>query len=141
MIPQPAILLKRSGERSLGPHRAQAVRRGARRTGGVGLDRPRSTRSSTEIVDLRHELGVDVAVVVGGGNFWRGRDGAGAGMDRAQADYMGMLATVINALALQDALEQPRAAHPGADGDRDAARSPSPTSAAGPSATSRRAGS
>jgi uridylate kinase len=58
-----------------------------------------------EIVDAR-ELGVDVAVVVGGGNIWRGMTGAGAGMDRAQADYLGMLATVINALALQDTLER-----------------------------------
>lgn len=58
-----------------------------------------------EIVSAR-ELGVDVAVVVGGGNIWRGMTGAGAGMDRAQADYMGMLATVINALALQDTLER-----------------------------------
>jgi uridylate kinase len=47
-----------------------------------------------------------VGIVVGGGNIWRGMSGAGAGMDRAQADYMGMLATVINALALQDTLEQ-----------------------------------
>ena len=58
-----------------------------------------------EIVEAR-ELGVDVAVVVGGGTIWRGMTGAGAGMDRAQADYMGMLATVINALALQDTLER-----------------------------------
>jgi uridylate kinase len=58
-----------------------------------------------EIVEAR-ELGVDVAVVVGGGNIWRGLTGAGSGMDRAQADYMGMLATVINALALQDTLER-----------------------------------
>jgi uridylate kinase len=58
-----------------------------------------------EIVEAR-ELGVDIAVVVGGGNIWRGMTGAGAGMDRAQADYMGMLATVINALALQDTLER-----------------------------------
>ena len=58
-----------------------------------------------ELVEAR-ELGVDVAVVVGGGNIWRGMTGAGAGMDRAQADYMGMLATVINALALQDTLER-----------------------------------
>ena len=58
-----------------------------------------------EIVEAR-ELGVDVAVVVGGGNIWRGLTGAGAGMDRAQADYMGMLATAINALALQDTLER-----------------------------------
>ena len=52
------------------------------------------------------EFDVDIAVVVGGGNIWRGMAGEGAGMDRAQADYMGMLATVINALALQDTLEQ-----------------------------------
>ena len=58
-----------------------------------------------EIVDARN-LGADVAVVVGGGNIWRGMTGAGSGMDRAQADYMGMLATVINALALQDTLER-----------------------------------
>jgi uridylate kinase len=58
-----------------------------------------------EIVEARG-LGVDVAVVVGGGNIWRGMTGAGAGMDRAQADYMGMLATVINSLALQDTLER-----------------------------------
>ena len=58
-----------------------------------------------EIVDAR-DLGVDIAVVVGGGNIWRGLTGAGAGMDRAQADYMGMLATVMNALALQDTLER-----------------------------------
>ena len=60
---------------------------------------------ASEIVQAR-ELGVDVAVVVGGGNIWRGMTGAGAGMDRAQADYMGMLATVINSLALQDTLER-----------------------------------
>jgi uridylate kinase len=60
---------------------------------------------ATEIVDAR-SLGIDMAVVVGGGNIWRGLTGAGAGMDRAQADYMGMLATVINALALQDTLER-----------------------------------
>jgi uridylate kinase len=58
-----------------------------------------------EIVEAR-AIGVEVAVVVGGGNIWRGMTGAGAGMDRAQADYMGMLATVINALALQDTLER-----------------------------------
>ena len=59
-----------------------------------------------EIADVRAELNVDIAVVVGGGNIWRGATGAGTGMDRAQSDYMGMLGTVINALALQDALEQ-----------------------------------
>ena len=64
------------------------------------------SRIAGEIVDARRNLGVDIAVVVGGGNIWRGMTGAGAGMDRAQSDYMGMLATVINALALQDALER-----------------------------------
>ena len=63
-------------------------------------------RLAKEIVEVRRDLDVDVAIVVGGGNIWRGMSGAGAGMDRAQADYMGMLATVINALALQDTLEQ-----------------------------------
>ena len=57
-------------------------------------------------MEARTQVGVDVAVVVGGGNIWRGMTGASAGMDRAQADYMGMLATVINALALQDVLER-----------------------------------
>ena len=51
-------------------------------------------------------MGVEVAIVVGGGNIWRGISGSNQGMDRATADYMGMLATVMNALALQDALEQ-----------------------------------
>ncbi|HPZ70613.1 MAG TPA: UMP kinase [Peptococcaceae bacterium] len=52
------------------------------------------------------EAGVEIAIVVGGGNIWRGVSGSAGGMDRATADYMGMLATVINALALQDALEK-----------------------------------
>jgi uridylate kinase len=59
-----------------------------------------------EIAQVRQELNVDVAVVVGGGNIWRGARGAGVGMDQAQSDYMGMLGTVINGLALQDALER-----------------------------------
>ncbi len=63
-------------------------------------------RIAGELADARKELGVEIAVVVGGGNIWRGATGAVEGMDRAQADYMGMLATVINALALQDALER-----------------------------------
>lgn len=63
-------------------------------------------RLATEIVEARQALGVEIAVVVGAGNIWRGSTGAGVGMDRATADYMGMLATVINALALQDALER-----------------------------------
>ena len=63
-------------------------------------------RIAGELADAREELGVEIAVVVGGGNIWRGATGAGEGMDRAQADYMGMLATIINGLALQDALER-----------------------------------
>lgn len=59
---------------------------------------------ATEIREI-HALGVDVGIVVGGGNLWRGKTGEELGMDRAQADYMGMLGTVMNSLALQDALE------------------------------------
>jgi uridylate kinase len=87
------ILLKLSGEAFAGET-------------GYGIDGQFADFIATEIVDVRQTQGVDVAVVVGGGNIWRGMTGAGAGMDRAQADYMGMLATVINALALQDTLER-----------------------------------
>ena len=73
---------------------------------GYGIDGAVVGRIAAEIADLCHDLRTEVAVVVGGGNIWRGLTGAGAGMDRANADYMGMLATVINALALQDALEK-----------------------------------
>jgi uridylate kinase len=74
--------------------------------GGYSIDGEIVTRLASEIVDVRNRLDVDIAVVVGGGNIWRGLKGAGAGMDPAQSDYMGMLATVINGLALQDALER-----------------------------------
>ena len=73
---------------------------------GYGINGAVVSQIAGEIVAVRDEFDVDIAVVVGGGNIWRGMAGAGAGMDRAQADYMGMLATVINALALQDTLEQ-----------------------------------
>jgi uridylate kinase len=73
---------------------------------GYSIDGDVVFQVAREIVEVRQSLDVDVAVVVGGGNIWRGLRGAGAGMDPAQADYMGMLATVINALALQDALER-----------------------------------
>ncbi|HTW07100.1 MAG TPA: UMP kinase [Acidimicrobiales bacterium] len=63
-------------------------------------------RLAKEIADGRAEFGTEIAVVIGGGNIWRGAVGSAAGMDRATADYMGMLATVINALALRDALER-----------------------------------
>ncbi len=87
------IVLKLSGEAFAGE-------------GGYGIDGEIATEIATEIVNVRAEFDVDVAVVVGGGNIWRGMTGAGSGMDRAQADYMGMLATVINALGLQDTLER-----------------------------------
>jgi uridylate kinase len=63
-------------------------------------------RLAAEIVQARTELGIDLAVLVGGGNIWRGETGEGFGMERATSDHMGMLATVINSLALQDALER-----------------------------------
>jgi uridylate kinase len=63
-------------------------------------------RIAKELADARAELGIEIGIVVGGGNIWRGATGSAAGMDRANADYMGMLATVINALALRDALER-----------------------------------
>ena len=72
---------------------------------GYGIDAAVVQRIAEEVAFARQELGVEIAVVVGGGNIWRGMSGATRGMDRARADYMGMLATVINALALQDALE------------------------------------
>jgi uridylate kinase len=87
------VLLKLSGEAFAGDE-------------GYGIDGKVVEQLASEIVEVRGELGVDVAVVVGGGNIWRGMTGASAGMDRAQADYMGMLATVINSLALQDVLER-----------------------------------
>ncbi len=87
------VLLKVSGEAFAGE-------------AGYGIDGVVVQRIAKEIVEVRRDLEVEMAIVVGGGNIWRGMSGAGAGMDRAQADYMGMLATVINALALQDTLEQ-----------------------------------
>jgi uridylate kinase len=73
---------------------------------GSGLDGATLAATAADIVDLRQNLGVDVAVVVGGGNFWRGRTGSLGGMDATQSDHIGMLGTVMNALALQDALER-----------------------------------
>lgn len=72
---------------------------------GYGVDPATLTSLAEEIVELQ-SLGVEIAIVIGGGNIFRGVAGSTDGMDRASADYMGMLATVINALALQDALEQ-----------------------------------
>ncbi len=87
------IVFKPSGEALAGPS-------------GAGLDGATLAHTALEILDVRENLGVDVAVVVGGGNFWRGRSGAMTGMDATQSDHIGMLGTVMNALALQDALER-----------------------------------
>jgi uridylate kinase len=72
---------------------------------GYGIDAAVVQRIADEVASARTDLSVDIAIVVGGGNIFRGLAGAKRGMDRARADYMGMLATVINALALQEALE------------------------------------
>ena len=85
------ILLKLSGEALAGEQ-------------GTGID-PQAAGHIAERVREVRQMGVDVAIVIGAGNLWRGRTGIGLGMDRATADYMGMLATVMNALALMDALE------------------------------------
>jgi uridylate kinase len=86
------ILLKLSGEALAGQ-------------GGSGID-PKRAEDIAERVRAVRDLGVDVAIVIGAGNVWRGRTGLDRGMDRATADYMGMLATVMNALALMDAMER-----------------------------------
>ena len=94
-MPAPAyrrVLLKLSGEALIG---SQAS----------GIDSAVADQLAQEIADVR-ALGVDVAVVIGGGNIFRGVAASARGMDRATADYMGMLATVMNALALSDALER-----------------------------------
>ncbi len=85
------VLLKLSGEALMGE-------------AGFGIDPTVTDRLARQIKAL-HDDGVEVGVVVGGGNIFRGLAGSARGMDRSQADYMGMLATVMNALALQDAIE------------------------------------
>lgn len=74
-------------------------------TGGFGIDTTTLKSTAQELGEV-HGSGIQVGLVVGGGNIFRGLKGASEGMDRAQSDYMGMLATVINSLALQDALER-----------------------------------
>jgi uridylate kinase len=86
------VVLKLSGE----------AREGDR---GFGIDPEVVARVARDIRDVR-AIGVEIAIVIGGGNIWRGLEASTTGMDRATADYMGMIATVQNALALQDALEQ-----------------------------------
>jgi uridylate kinase len=72
---------------------------------GYGIDAETVRRIAGEVQKV-HALGVEIAVVIGGGNIWRGADAAETGIDRATADYMGMLATVMNSLAMQDAMEK-----------------------------------
>jgi uridylate kinase len=94
-MPAPAykrILLKLSGEALMGER-------------AYGIDPNVSTQIAKEIAEIQG-MGVETAIVIGGGNIFRGIAASARGMDRATADYMGMLATVINALALQDALER-----------------------------------
>jgi len=86
------VLLKLSGEALMGDQ-------------GFGIDPQVVSRIASEIKDI-HDLGVQVAVVIGGGNIFRGIKASAEGFDRVTADHMGMLATVINALAIQDALEK-----------------------------------
>ncbi len=86
------VILKLSGEAMAGEK-------------GFGIDPDVVNALAAQIKEVT-EMGVEVAIVNGGGNFWRGLSGSNKGMDRATADYMGMLATVINSLGLQDALEQ-----------------------------------
>lgn len=86
------ILLKLSGEALMGEK-------------NYGIDIDRVAQYAREIKDVHNE-GVEIAIVIGGGNIYRGLSAEKSGMDRVQADYMGMLATVINSMALQDALEK-----------------------------------
>ena len=72
---------------------------------GYGIDAGVVQRIAEEVTQARRELNTDIAIVVGGGNIFRGLQGSDRGMDRVTADHMGMLGTVINALAIQDALE------------------------------------
>jgi uridylate kinase len=86
------ILLKLSGESLMGEKQ-------------YGIDSDRVAQYAQDIKSV-HEKGVEIAIVIGGGNIFRGLSAEKSGMDRVQADYMGMLATVINSMALQDALEK-----------------------------------
>ena len=91
MMKYKRILLKLSGEALLGKN-------------SYGIDNDRLVNYASEIKQI-HKQGVEIAIVIGGGNIFRGLSGSKDGIDRVQADYMGMLATVINGLALQNALE------------------------------------
>jgi len=86
------VLLKLGGETLAGPQ-------------GFGIDPQRADDVAAKVSEVR-DLGVQMAIVIGAGNLWRGREGILRGMERATADYMGMLATVMNSMALMDALER-----------------------------------
>src|SRR5688572_24394556 len=86
------IVLKLSGEALAGDH-------------GFGIDPDRADFIATKIKEI-HDLGVQIAVVIGAGNLWRGAIGVSRGMEQSTADHMGMIGTVMNGLALQDALER-----------------------------------
>ncbi|NQU31557.1 MAG: UMP kinase [Anaerolineae bacterium] len=86
------VLLKLSGEALASPS-------------GYGIDVSEAEAIAHQIKDI-YEMGIEIAVVIGAGNLWRGKQGLDRGMDRATADYMGMLATVMNAMTLMDALER-----------------------------------
>jgi len=103
------IVLKLSGESFQGPQ-------------GFGIHGETIQAIASELKDV-HSLGVQIAIMVGGGNIFRGARQKGFEIDRATGDYMGMLATVINALALQDALEKRRRLHPRAKRHRNEAGS------------------
>ena len=97
---------------------------------GGGIDSETLGYLASQISEA-HELGVQLAVVIGGGNIWRGQTAEAWGMQRATADYAGMVATVINALALQNALED-RGSTPAPRARSRCRQWPSRTSAAGP---------
>ncbi|MBK8035445.1 MAG: UMP kinase [Chloroflexi bacterium] len=86
------IMLKMSGEALAGDH-------------GYGIDPDRAEEICEKVKGI-HDLGVQIAIVIGGGNIWRGAQGVARGMEQSTADHIGMIATVMNGLALQDALER-----------------------------------
>ena len=97
------ILIKLSGEALAGER-------------GVGIDIKTVQNMAQEIKEV-HELGIEIALVIGGGNLWRGEPAAEAGMDRVQADYTGMLGTVMNALVMADSLQQVGRGYPCSNSD------------------------
>jgi len=99
------VLLKLSGQALGGPAVTGAAGEAGPKAHGRSID-PQTTAAIASTIKVAHGLGVGIAVVVGGGNIFRGMAAAAGGMDRTTGDHIGMLATVMNALALQDALER-----------------------------------